>query len=305
MITPAIVVDDLTMRYGERLAVDAISFTAEAGQVLALLGPNGAGKTSTIETLEGFRRPSGGRVRVLDLDPIADHRALVPHIGVMLQEGGVATAMRPHEVLRLYAAYYANPLDPEQLLTRLGLDDVRATTWRRLSGGERQRLSLALALIGRPDVVFLDEPTAGVDVHGRQMIREVVSELRDQGVCVILATHELDEAEKVADRAVIIDRGRVVAEGSVAELMSGGDRDEVRFGAPAGLAIDELGARLGATVTETTPGEYLVAAAGTPDLVAGLTAWLAEHQLPLADLRAGRARLEDVFVRLTTDAGEQ
>src|SRR5947199_257283 len=214
----AIEVHELVVRYSSLVAVDRLSFTAEAGELVALLGPNGAGKTSTVETLEGYRRPSDGSVRVLGLDPVAQHAAVTPRIGVMLQSGGVYPGMRVIEALRLFAAFYDNPLDPEELLAKVGLTSVARTVWRRLSGGEQQRLSLALALIGRPAVAFLDEPTAGVDPAGRLAIREVIAGLRDAGVCVILTTHELEEAERLADRIVIIDHGRIVADGSPAGL---------------------------------------------------------------------------------------
>jgi ABC-2 type transport system ATP-binding protein len=283
-------------------AVDHLSLTADAGEVVALLGPNGAGKTSTVETLEGYRRPSGGHARVLDLDPVADRKALLPGIGVMLQRGGVYPTMGPAAVLRLFAAYYDDPADPDELLERVGLDAVRGTPWRRLSGGEQQRLSLALALVGRPRVAFLDEPTAGVDPQGRLAIRAEVRRLRDEGVCVLLTTHELDEAERLADRVVIVDHGRVVATGSPAELMRAGGGSDIRFGAPAGLDTAGLAAAVGAPVVEESPGEYRVDGEATPTRVAALTGWLAEQGLPLADLRAGRQTLEDVFLRLTGDA---
>jgi ABC-2 type transport system ATP-binding protein len=299
---PAIEVRDLVVRYGERVAVDGVSFTVAAGTVLALLGPNGAGKTSTVETLEGYRRPGGGQVRVLGLDPQADHAALTRRIGVMLQHGGVYTGIRPPEVLRLFASYYDDPADPDELLERVGLADHRRSTWRSLSGGEQQRLSLALALVGRPEVAFLDEPTSGIDPSGRQLIRRVVAELRDAGVTVLLTTHDLEEAEKLADRVVIIDHGRVLAEGTPAELTTSGQRDEIRFGAPAGIDVAALGAAVGAPVSEVSPGEYRVDAAPDPARIASLTSWLAAHDHPLADLRAGRQRLEDVFLRLTESA---
>lgn len=294
----AIEVDELTIRYGDRVAVDRLSFTATTGTVTALLGPNGAGKTSTVESLEGYRRPSAGRVRVLGLDPIADHSRLVPRLGVMLQDGGVYTGIRPLEALRLFASYYDDPADPDELLDLVGLTSLARSTWRSLSGGERQRLSLALSLVGRPEVAFLDEPTAGVDPNGRLVIRRIIGELRDRGVTVLLTTHDLDEAERLADHVLIIDGGRVLAEGSPADLMRGADA-EIHFGAPPALDVAALGAALGAVVTERSPGEYHVALASTPGNVAALTAWLADHDLPLADLRAGRQRLEDVFVRLT------
>ena len=301
---PAIEVTDLTVRYGDRVAVNGLSFQAMPGQITALLGPNGAGKTSTVETLEGYRRPTSGTVRVLGLDPVADHRQLVARIGVMLQSGGVATGMRPAEALHLSASYYDNPVNPDELLDLVGLADHRSSTWRSMSGGEQQRLSLALALIGRPDVAFLDEPTAGIDPAGRQLIRRIISELRDRGVAVLLTTHDLEEAEKLADHVVIIDHGVVLADGTPTELMRAAQGDDVRFGAPSGLDVASLGERIGAVVTEASPGEYVVASAATPAMVAAITAWLAEMNLPLADLRAGRQRLEDVFLRLTADAAE-
>jgi ABC-2 type transport system ATP-binding protein len=301
---PAIEVTDLTVRYGDRVAVNGLSFQAMPGQITALLGPNGAGKTSTVETLEGYRRPTAGSVRVLGLDPVAEHRQLVARIGVMLQSGGVATGMRPAEALHLSASYYDNPIDPDELLDLVGLADHRSSTWRSMSGGEQQRLSLALALVGRPDVAFLDEPTAGIDPSGRQLIRRIISKLRDRGVAVLLTTHDLEEAEKLADHVVIIDHGVVLADGTPTELMRASQGDDVRFGAPSGLDVSSLGDRIGAVVTEASPGEYVVASAATPAMVAAITAWLAEMDLPLADLRAGRQRLEDVFLRLTADAAE-
>jgi ABC-2 type transport system ATP-binding protein len=302
-VSAAIVVQDLVVRYGQVVAVDGLSLTAGEGEVLALLGPNGAGKTSTVETLEGYRRAASGLVRILDLDPQADHAALTRRIGVMLQRGGVYPGMGPAEALRLFAAYYDDPDDPAALLERVGLGSVARTPWRRLSGGEQQRLSLALALVGRPTVVFLDEPTAGVDPQGRLAIRRVITDLRDRGACVLLTTHELEEAERLADRVVIIDHGRVVAEGSPASLMTEGAGQEIRFGAPRGLDCAALAVVVGGPVREDSPGEYVVEAAASPSTIAALTAWLAEQNLPLADLRAGRQTLEDVFLRLTSETG--
>ena len=301
---PAVAVDDLTIRYGDRVAVAGLSFRAERGRVTALLGPNGAGKTSTVETLEGYRRPTAGRVRVLGLDPWAEHDTLVPRIGVMLQAGGIYTGIRPPEVLRLFASYYDAPADPDELLDRVGLGDRRRSTWRSLSGGEQQRLSLALALVGRPEVAFLDEPTAGIDPAGRQLIRRVVADLRTDGVAVLMTTHDLDEAEKLADQVVIIDHGHLLADATPAELMAADGGDELLFSAPGGLDVGGLARHLGAPVTEDGPGEYRVAAAPSPRTVAALTAWLAEHDLPLAELRAGRQSLEDVFLRLTRTSSD-
>jgi ABC-2 type transport system ATP-binding protein len=309
----AVEVHDLRVRYGDVVAVDGASFEAQAGQITAVLGPNGAGKTSTMEVLEGFRRPDGGRTSVVGLDPGRDQRALTRRMGVMLQTGGVGPGVRVLEALRHAAALYDDPLDPAHLLDRVGLTGTERRTWRQISGGEQRRLALALALVGRPQVAFLDEPGSGVDPAGRQAIRAVVAGLRADGVTVVLTTHDLDEAEKLADHVVILDHGAVVAAGSPAELMTSAAPDEVRFGARPGLDVGALAARLApllapaaaerrSLVVAVQPGEYLVAAAGTPALVAALTGWLAEHDLPLADLRAGRQRLEDVFLRLTADA---
>jgi len=292
-------VDGLVVRYGPRVAVSGLSFRAHAGEVVTLLGPNGAGKTSTVEVLEGYRSPAGGTALVLGLDPRRDHAALTRRLGVMLQQGGVYPGMSAAEALRLFAAFYADPLDPDALLHELRLAPVAATPWRRLSGGEQRRLSLALALVGRPEVAILDEPTAGVDLEGRLTIRRVVADLRARGVCVLMTTHELEEAERLADRVVIVDHGRAVATGTPAELMTATARRDIRFGAPPDLDAGSLAAHLGADVREEQPGEYVVAAEATPGRVAALTAWLAERDLPLADLRAGRERLEDVFLRLT------
>ena len=297
----AVDVESLTITYGDVTAVDDLSFRAEAGEVTCVLGPNGAGKTSTIEALEGLRRPTAGRLSVVGLDPQADHAALTARIGVMLQEGGIHPAVRVREAVRHAAALYPDPVDPASLIERLGLAGLEARPYRRLSGGEQRRVALALALVGRPQVAFLDEPTAGVDPAGRQVIRHVVAELRNEGVTVLLTTHDLDEAERVADRVVIVVGGRLVADGTVDELTHGASGgDELRFRAPAGLDRRSLGTHLGGVgVTETAPGEYLVSAAPEPRTVAALTAWLADHDLPLADLRAGRQRLEDVYLHLT------
>ena len=296
----ALTVDELVVRYGTRTAVDGISLSAEAGTVLAVLGPNGAGKTSTVETLEGYRRPTAGTVQVLGLDPIADRAAVASRIGVMLQRGGVYPTMPAETVLRLFASYYADPVPPGDLLDRLDLRDVARTPWRRLSGGEQQRLSLALALVGRPEVAFLDEPSAGMDPSGRRVLWDVIRGLRDEGVAVLLTTHHLEEAERLADDVVILDGGRVVAAGSPAELMRSGAAAEIRFGGPPGLDAAGLGQAMGAAVLEERPGEYLVSAAASPANLARLTSWLAEHDIAVGDIRAGRQTLEDVFLRLTS-----
>jgi len=295
----AVDVSNLVVRYGELTAVDGVSFSVEAGETVVVLGPNGAGKTTTVETIEGYRRPTAGAVRVLGLDPVADAGAVRARIGVMLQSGGVYPGIRPLEALRLFASYYPDAADPADLLDRVGLSARRSTTWRHLSGGEQQRLSLALALVGLPEVAFLDEPTAGVDLEGRLAVRDLIAGLRDDGVTVLLTTHDLDEAERLADRIVILDRGRVVADGTPNALRAAAGVDDIAFAADPGLDTGELSKRLGAAVREVAAGEYVADVPPSPANVAAITGWLAERGFALGELRAGRRRLEDVFLRLT------
>jgi ABC-2 type transport system ATP-binding protein len=299
----AVECNGLVIRYGDTSAVDGLSFTARAGQVLALLGPNGAGKTSTVEAFEGYRRADEGSVRVLGLDPCADHSTLVAQIGVMLQKGGVYPMLGPRQVLTLFSRYYRDPEDPEALLDLVGLGPVRRTPWRRLSGGEQQRLSLALALVGRPRVLFLDEPTAGVDPEGRILVRDIIADQRDRGVCVILTTHELVEAERLADQVVIIDHGRTLAEGSPAELASGTTDGSIRFTTVAGIdtaaLVEAVGS--GATLVEERPGSYRLqppAGAASPGVVAAVAGWLADRDLTLGDLRTVQS-LEEAYLAIT------
>ena len=295
----AIELRELSVRFGSLLAVDALSLTAEGGEVVGLLGPNGAGKTTTVETLEGFRRPDEGTVRVLGLDPVTQHDQLMTRLGVMLQSCRLYSAIRPLEALRLFASYYPQSLDPAALLEQVGLTARADTAWRRLSGGEQQRLALALALVGRPEVVVLDEPTAGLDVQGRFLVRALIAELRAEGLCVLITSHELDEVERMADRVAIVAGGRLLALGTPRELTAGAGVEEIRFSAPSGLVVAELATGLGAQVDEPVAGTFVVALPPSPANVARLTTWLADRDLPLQGLSTGAASLEDVFLRLT------
>ena len=297
MSSPAVEVVDLVKRYGRLTAVDGLSLTAESGAVTAILGPNGAGKTTTIEICEGFRRADGGTVRVLGLPP--SRRELRARVGIMPQSGGVPPAMRCGEWLRLVARFHAHPLDPDALLDRLGLADHARTPYRRLSGGQQQRLSLAAALIGRPELVFLDEPTAGMDPQARRSCWDLIGELRAAGVSVVLTTHFMDEAEKLADHVVIIDRGRVVAEGTPAELT--GAARQLRFRARPGLNLDELLKALpaGSAAKESPAGHYIIEGEVGPELLATVTAWCAAEGVTAEALSIERRTLEDVFLELT------
>jgi ABC-2 type transport system ATP-binding protein len=299
---PAVQVTGLTKSYGSVQAVDGLSFDVPRGEVTALLGPNGAGKTTTVEICEGFHRPDAGSVRVLGLDPIGDAPSLRPLVGVMLQAGGCYPGARTLEMLQLLAAHAAHPLDPRELLERLGLTKVARSTYRRLSGGEKQRLSLGLAVIGRPELVFLDEPTAGLDVQGRRDTWQLITDLRASGVTVVLTTHAMDEAERLADSVVIINGGRLVAAGSPAELTASGAQSQLTFRARPGLNLGSLLSVVPAEVSavETAPGEYLVRGTIDPRLLAATTAWCADNGVMAEDLRVQQRSLEDVFVELTT-----
>lgn len=293
----AVEVEALTVRYGALTAVRDVSFTAEAGSITAVLGPNGAGKTSTIEVCEGYRHATAGTVRVLGMNPSTSQTQLSERMGVMLQEGGVYPSARVADTIRHYAQLYGRGADWRALMDTVGLAEKATSTWRRLSGGEKQRLSLALAMAARPEVAFLDEPTSGVDVHGRDTIRTVVRGLAAEGCAVVLATHELDEAERLADRVVIFDRGELIANGTLGELRRG--HDEIRFRSAPDIDLVELGRAMDAPVASLGGGEYLIAAVTDPQVVGRLTTWLTAQGLPLTDLRAGAQRLEDVFRRLT------
>jgi len=299
--SPALIVTGLVKRYGSATAVDGLTLAASRAKVTALLGPNGAGKTTTIEICEGYRRADAGTVRVLGLDPESDARELRPRVGVMLQDGGLPPAVRAGDYLRLMASFHAHPLDPAALLDRLGLTSCVRTTCRRLSDGQQQRLSLAAAIIGRPELVFLDEPTAGLDPQARHATWELIEELRGAGVSVILTTHFMEEAERLADTVAILDHGSLVAEGTPAELT--GTDGQLRFRAQPGLSTDSLLAALpgGTAAKESPEGYYIIEVQGRvdPQLLASVTAWCAEHGVLAKDLRVESRTLEDVFLELT------
>ncbi len=299
---PAVEVSGLIKRYGATTAVAGLDILLVRGQVLALLGPNGAGKTTTIEVCEGFLRADAGSVRVLGLDPAVDGERLRPRIGVMPQGGGAYPGVRVTEMINLVAACAANPIDPAWLIDILGLSGARHTPYKRLSGGQQQRLSLACALVGRPSLVFLDEPTAGLDPQARRLVWDLVSSLRADGVSVLLTTHLMEEAETLADHVVIIDHGRVVAQGSPRQLtVEQPNAAQLRFRATPGLDTTLLSEALpdGCDVIEPTPGWYIVSGQADPQMLSVVTAWCAQQGVLAEELRVGRRSLEDVFLELT------
>ncbi|NAZ85529.1 ATP-binding cassette domain-containing protein [Kineococcus indalonis] len=290
----------LRKAYGGTAVLDGLTFTARRGRVTALLGPNGAGKTTTVACCEGLRRVDSGTLRVLGLDPATGGAQLRPRVGVVLQDGGLPTGAGALEVLRHVAGLHSDPLPVGPLAERLGLLSFARTRVRRLSGGQRQRLALACALVGRPELLFLDEPSAGLDPQARLAVWEVVRQARDAGVAVLLTTHLMEEAERLADDVVVVDHGRVVAAGSPEELTRGAAA--LVFSAPQGLPTASLASALpaGAVVTETEPGRYLVSGVpADPRTAATVSSWCATHDVLPQGLGAARRTLEDVFLDLT------
>jgi ABC-2 type transport system ATP-binding protein len=292
----------MVKRYGQATAVDGLSLTAGRGEVTAILGPNGAGKTTTIEVCEGYRRADGGAVRVLGLDPVRDAARLKPRVGVMLQAGGIPPAVPAGEYLRTLSRFHVKPHDTAWLLDIVGLTAHARTPYKRLSGGQQQRLSLAAAVLGRPELVFLDEPTAGMDPQARHATWDLVTALKADGVGVILTTHFMEEAEQLADHVVIIDHGRAVADGSPVALT--GSAGQLRFRAEPDLDIDSLLTALpaGSAAKESPAGRYLIEVPGgsvQPALLAAVTAWCADRGVLPSSLQIESRTLEDVFLELT------
>ena len=297
-------VDDLRMAYGATTAVDGLSLTVARGSITAVLGPNGAGKTTTLETCEGYRKPQGGSVRVLGLDPQTQRRDLLPRIGVMLQSGGAWSGVRAVEMLRHVATLHAHPLDVPMLVERLGLESCGRTPYRRLSGGQQQRLALAMAVVGRPELVFVDEPTAGMDPQARRATWALLDELRRDGVTIVLTTHYMDEAERLADQVHVIDRGRLIASGSPFELTRGTGSSTIRLvvtepfppEAPASLQAT-LGA--GTEVRPVSAHSLLITGPADASTLAKVSAWCDEQGVLPESLTLGQRTLEDVFLQIT------
>ncbi len=314
----AIRVEDLRKRYGERDVLAGVSLTVAAGEVVALLGPNGAGKTTTVEIVEGYRVADGGHVEVLGEDPRRGGPALRARVGVMLQGGGLDPRARPRELVRLFAAFHDEPLDPDDLIDRVGLGSVARTPVRRLSGGERQHLGLALALVGRPEVLVLDEPTAGMDPEARRATRALIAGLRDAGRAILLTTHDLGDVEQLADRVAILHGGRIVADGTIEELTAqdGGGRVLVRTAAPLDdgrrAALSAAAARAAGSATVLAdpasgdPRRLTVAHRGDDGAVlAAVAAWAASAGVRIVELRVAAGSMEDRYFALTGDRADE
>lgn len=303
-VPPAVVLEELRVRYGSITAVDGLSLQAERGQVTAIVGANGAGKTTTIETCEGLRRRSSGSVRVLGLDPERDGNQLHTRVGVMLQEGGVPSGARATEALAHMARLYRHPLPTKELLDRLGLANVKAT-YRRMSGGEQQRLKFAIAVVGRPELVFLDEPTAGLDAHAKRDVWAIVEEMRSHGVSIILTTHLMDDVERLADQIHVIKGGEVLTSGTASELTSRA-QSTIEFTTDTHIDLTALSGALpaGTRVHELAGGKYQIVGGDNNGVIAALSAFSSSNDVRLESLQAGR-RFEDVFVELTAEPQPQ
>lgn len=291
---------------GLKRAVDGLSLEIKRGQVTVLLGANGAGKTTTLSLAQGLMKADAGEIFLLGEDPWGAGPDVRARVGIMLQDGGLPPSTRPVPLLRHIASMYANPLEVDELAVRLGIHAFNGTTIRRLSGGQKQRVALAAALIGRPEILFLDEPTAGLDPQSRAVVFEMIQEQRDAGVAVVLTTHLLDDAQRIADFVYMIERGTVVLSGTMSQVLAAGQRSErcLKFTAPSGLTLTTL---FGAehqtdsplTLTEPTPGTYLLTGVLTPQHLAQLTAYWAEQKIMPGELSLAHRSLEDIFLDLS------
>ncbi|WP_370948518.1 ABC transporter ATP-binding protein [Amycolatopsis sp. cg5] len=295
---PIIEVRGLHKRYGDKVAVEDVSFSVERGEIFGILGPNGAGKTTTVECVEGLRKPDRGVISVLGLDPQQDKAELRQRVGVQLQEGQLPDRLRVFEALELYASFYREPADLEKLLSTLGLAEKRDTAYKKLSGGQKQRLSIALALVGSPQIAVLDELTTGLDPQARRDTWDLIEAVRDTGVTILLVTHFMEEAERLCDRLAVIDGGRVVAVDTPGGLVAGvNDEQRIRF-RPSREVSEELFAALPEVRKVERQGGVLVVT-GSGNVLHAVTSVLARHQVIAGELRVEHANLDDAFVALT------
>jgi len=294
---PIVTVDHLRKTYETTLAVDDVSFSISEGEIFGIIGPNGAGKTTTVECISGLRVPDSGSAEVYGLNPKYDRKELRKNLGVQLQESSLPPRIKVKEVLDMFASFYSDPLDPQELLDTLGIAEKRNATFKQLSGGQKQRLSIALALIGNPKIVILDELTTGLDPDARRETWALIEHVRDRGVTVILVTHYMDEAERLCDRVVLINRGRVVAQGTPAALAAQeGSGVFVQF-VPSGPVDDRILTALpGVTSVEHKGSRIIVAGSG--DITSSVIYELLKADVTVKDIQLKNGSLEDAFVKL-------
>jgi len=302
-MTSAIEVCDLRKSYGAVRAVDGVSFRVAAGEVFALLGPNGAGKTTIIEILEGYRSREAGDVRVLGFDPQSGARAMRERVGIMLQEGSHDRQLSVFELLSLYQSFYPHPRAPAELIDVLGLADKRDARIGTLSGGQKRRVDLALALIGNPDLLFLDEPTAGFDPQVRQRAWELVRHCKAVGGSIVLTSHNLDEVEQIADRVAILVAGRIKQQGTLVEMQSNASAETViSFRLPTAVSLPDL-PECGPRPSCNEHGQCEIHTTTPTAVLARLTGWAAGLGTELAELRVRRPSLSDVYLQLVRQGG--
>ena len=295
---PVIEVEGLVKTYDGLNAVDGISFSVEEGEIFGIVGPNGAGKTTTVESVEGLRKPDAGSIRVLGFDPLQDRYEVTQRLGAQLQESRLQDRLRVGEAMELYASFYTHPADWRELLRRLGLDNNTAARYSTLSGGQKQRLAVALALIGSPEIAILDELTTGLDPQARRSVWDNIEDIRDNGVTVVLVTHFMEEAERLCDRIMVVDRGRVVAKDTPSGLVARmGAEQQLRFRPSVPIADADL-EELAEVTTVTRRGNQLVVN-GTGNVVHAVTALLAQRGVIAEELRIEQNSLEDAYLALT------
>jgi ABC-2 type transport system ATP-binding protein len=300
MPNPILQVDNLVKKYGDLEAVRGVSFSVEEGEVFGLLGPNGAGKTSTIEVLEGLRVPDGGRVSVCGFDPQKNSNELKNVIGATLQSTSLPDKLRVGEAIRLFAGFYKRTRNPHELLKRFGLEEKRDAFYSQLSGGQKQRLALAMALVNDPRLLFLDEPTAGLDPQVRREIYTIIEELKAEKKTIVLTTHYIEEAERLCDRVAIVDQGKVITSGTPRELKRNSantTRIEVRLSKPA--SDGTLKNLDGVVDARELDGAYVLHCQRTAPAIVALVKHLEAENNELVSLEIATPSLEDVFIELT------
>ena len=297
-MSAVIEVQHLHKSYGDTVAVDDVSFTVADGEIFGILGPNGAGKTTTVESIEGLRAPDRGAISVLGLDPRRDRAELTQRLGVQLQDSQLPDRLRVAEALELYSSFYRAPADWRALMDALGLAGQSKTTFGQLSGGQKQRLSIALALVGNPQVVVLDELTTGLDPQARRDTWALIEGVRDRGVTILLVTHFMEEAERLCDRVALIDAGRVVAMDTPAGLAGRVQADQRIQFLPSVPLDDALLTSLPDVTGVTRRGDVVVVT-GNSNALNAVTSVLARHQIVARQLRVDQASLEDAFIALT------
>jgi ABC-2 type transport system ATP-binding protein len=296
---PAVTVQHLVKKYGHLVAVDDVSLSIHEGEIFGIIGPNGAGKTTTVECISGLRAPDSGSISVYGLSPRKDRNKIREFVGVQLQESALPPRIKVREVVRLFASFYSNPLDPDQLLEALGIEQIVNSSFKNLSGGQKQRVSVALALVGNPRLAILDELTTGLDPEARREIWSLIENMRDRGVTVILVTHFMDEAERLCDRLALINHGTVVALDTPEAIAARAGGSRVRF-VPS-QPIDEQTLRAIPGVNEIERKERYVTVTGTGDLAGSLLAALAAIGVRVSELEARTGNLDDAFIKLTKD----